>query len=106
MNHPEPVIASDPAPDPAPTIALDAVAGSSNIAAIGYDAQSKTLAVRFTYGLTYHFRDVPPDVYALFRDAPSKGSFFAWHIKADYVGVRIHVDHKTPPPAAAQRGMP
>ena len=55
---------------------------SHQLAAIGYDAERKTLAVTFTRdtGAIYHY-EVEPAVHAAFMAADSKGGFFGQHIK-------------------------
>ncbi len=49
---------------------------SSAIAAIGYDATSRSLFVRFRAGGLYAYLDVPEPVARAFQAAPSKGGFF------------------------------
>lgn len=58
---------------------------SSQIEAIGFDADSGTLGVRFTGGSTYHYLDVPDQVASDFAAAESKGKFFGANIKGRYV---------------------
>jgi KTSC domain len=57
---------------------------SHQIAAIGYDAATKTLAVTFTRGTgaIYHYPNVEPKVHADFIDAESIGKYFGQHIKS------------------------
>jgi len=58
---------------------------SSQIAAIGHDAASKTLAIQFKnkkgVGNTYHYDNVSPETYTEFLAAESKGRFFGKFIK-------------------------
>lgn len=56
---------------------------SNQVAAIGYDAETKTLACSFTRGPghIYHYPNVEPDLHASFMAADSKGSFFGLHVK-------------------------
>lgn len=55
------------------------------IAAIGYDEATKTLAVKFNRGTaTYHYADVPSEVNAAFMASESKGKFFQGTIKPQY----------------------
>lgn len=56
---------------------------SSQVASIGYDAESKTLAVTFTRGpdTVYRYPNVDPKVHADFMAAESIGTFFGKHIK-------------------------
>ena len=63
---------------------------SSNVAAIGYDAGSSTLLVRFHDGArVYSYRGVPTAVYRAFLDSPSKGRFLAQFIKGHYSYARV-----------------
>ena len=57
---------------------------SSNIEAIGYDADERELHVRFNYGAEYVYHDVPSDVVLGFLAASSKGKYLADHIKGKY----------------------
>lgn len=58
---------------------------SSLIDKIGYDAESKTLAVQMLNSSdTYLYKNVPPSVYDHFLEAPSKGAFFVESIKGKY----------------------
>lgn len=62
---------------------------SSQIQAFGYDADTKTLAIRFAGnktnpdGTVYTYSNVPADVYAEFEAAESKGQFFGQRIKGN-----------------------
>ena len=68
---------------PRPEIARGAVT-SSNIAAVGYDADSQTLAVEFKHGHVYHHLGVPASVVDDFDQAESKGRFYAANIKGKF----------------------
>lgn len=59
---------------------------SSQLAAIGYDAETQTLAIQFKAkgtapGSLYHYANVTPEDFAAFRDAESIGSHFYKFIK-------------------------
>lgn len=56
---------------------------SNQVAAIGYDPATKTLAVTFTRGAgaIYHYPDVEPEAYEAFKGAESIGKHFGQHIK-------------------------
>lgn len=66
----------------APAIPMTQVK-SNQVACIGYDTASKTLAVQFTRGTgaVYHYPNVEPKVHADFMAAESIGKFFGQHIK-------------------------
>lgn len=57
---------------------------SSNISAIGYDADSQTLEVKFTNGAVYSYSSVPPGEYEGFINADSKGKYLHANIKNRY----------------------
>lgn len=57
---------------------------SSNIDRVGYDEDSKTLAVEFRTGATYHYFEVPKSVYEGLKSAESVGAYFAQNIKGSY----------------------
>ena len=57
---------------------------SSMIAAIGYDADTQTLAVEFIKGGTYEYADVPPEEWEIFSTADSVGKYFLSQIKPNY----------------------
>ena len=79
-KHPEPQPYTD---EPRPQIELVPVE-SSQVKAIGYDRDTRTLAVTFTrgQGAIYHYPDVAPDTFEAFVNAESIGTFFGKHIKA------------------------
>lgn len=56
---------------------------SSQIKAIGYDAESKTLAIEFKGGGEYRYANVEPELYQDMMASPSVGSFFYKNIKAN-----------------------
>lgn len=74
---------ADSTDEPMPNIALTPVT-SNQVAAIGYDPATKTLAVTFTRGTgaVYHYPNVEPKVHTDFLAAESIGKFFGAHIKA------------------------
>jgi hypothetical protein len=57
---------------------------SSSIRAIGYEKPTRSLIVGFVSGAVYAYRNVPEAVYLAFKDAPSKGRFFASEIRPRY----------------------
>lgn len=64
-----------------PPIALQPVT-SNQVRAIGYDHDSKTLAVSFTRGAqnVYHYPEVAPETACAFLMAESLGKHFGEHI--------------------------
>lgn len=48
---------------------------SSNLQAIGYDAESKTLRVEFKNGQRFEYAAVPAALFAELQAAPSKGAY-------------------------------
>lgn len=66
------------------------VLASSIVSAVGYDAATTTLAVRFTDGSEYHYSDVPEDVYQGLLAADSAGAYFNQYVKdADFPFARV-----------------
>ncbi len=57
---------------------------SSNISAIGYDADSEILEVEFTNGAVYAYSGVPSGEYQGFMNADSKGKYLHANIKSHY----------------------
>lgn len=65
---------------------------SSNIEAAGYDAESKTLRVRFSNGAEYDYADVPESLGTGIFEAESAGKFFHGAIRSSFKGVRVGED--------------
>lgn len=65
-----------------PEITLHAV-NSSQVKAVGYDPESKTLAVQFTRGTgaIYHYPNVTAEDHKAFIEAESIGKHFGKHIQ-------------------------
>jgi len=62
---------------------------SSQVAAFGYDAATRTLRVRFRKGGTWEYADVPPEKFAAMQDAPSVGSFLHWQVKPHHAASKL-----------------
>lgn len=62
---------------------------SSNIAAVGYEADSQTLEVEFNNGSTYQYLEVPANVAQELIDAPSVGKYLNTNIKGLYTYQRV-----------------
>ena len=54
---------------------------SSVIRAFDYEPASHRLAITFTTGKRYAYRDVPPEIAQRLREAPSKGRYFNARIR-------------------------
>jgi hypothetical protein len=57
---------------------------SSAIAAHGYDAAQRVLAVRLTSGKVYHYGDVPPETAQAFAGAESLGRAYGSMIRGHF----------------------
>jgi hypothetical protein len=57
---------------------------SSNLSAVGYDEETKTLRVLFRTGLTYEYSGVSPKVYDQLLAAESIGQYFHANIRSDF----------------------
>lgn len=55
---------------------------SSNVQGIGYDPDTKQLAVQFKGGAIYLHYDVPPDEHAALMASDSKGGHYHKHFRA------------------------
>ena len=55
---------------------------SNQVKTIGYDPETKTLAVTFNYGSAlYQYPEVSQETFDAFKAAESAGTFFGKHIK-------------------------
>ena len=57
---------------------------SSNIAAVGYDAENLMVYVQFLDGSTYAYKGVPEHEFEILRTAPSVGSYLNRNYKNIY----------------------
>ena len=71
-----------------PNIPLMAVK-SSQIAGVGYDLASKTLAIRFNSGGLYHYAGVNAEEYLKLTNAKSIGTYFGSNIKNVFKFIKI-----------------
>ena len=62
---------------------------SSNIQAVGYDAESQTVYVQFLNGTTYAYKGVPEHEFENLRTAPSVGSYLNRNYKNVYPYERV-----------------
>lgn len=62
---------------------------SSNIEAIGYDAPSAVLRVKFLRSAAYDYADVSPVSWAQLQTADSVGSYIARHIKPHHKATKV-----------------
>jgi hypothetical protein len=57
---------------------------SSAITAVGYDAATRLMKIRFVEGNTYDFCNVPRSVFDGLLRAASKGGYYSKHIRDRY----------------------
>ena len=62
---------------------------SSNVEAVGYEAETKTLQVKFKSGSIYQYAGVQPEMYADLLAAESVGRFVSQVVRAGRKGIRI-----------------
>ena len=62
---------------------------SSSVASVGYDADSRTLELKYVSGDIYHYFDVSPLVHTALLNAKSIGAFVNKRIKPSYSYVQI-----------------
>lgn len=62
---------------------------SSNISAIGYDADTQVLEIEFTNGAIYQYSGVPPGEHEGFMNADSKGKYLHANIKNRYAMLKL-----------------
>lgn len=62
---------------------------SSQVSGYGYDEASKTLAVKFKGGGTYHYANVPPDLFEQMGKAESVGRFIHQNIKGQFDHAKV-----------------
>lgn len=65
---------------------------SSDIAAIGYDPESQTLAIEFHATGRYHYFSVPPQIHAELMQTPTHGKYFHQHIKGRYAWEKVSAE--------------
>jgi len=54
---------------------------SQALVSVGYDPDRRVLEIEFEGGAVYRYHDVPPELHAGLMAAPSRGEFFAAHIR-------------------------
>lgn len=62
---------------------------STNVSAVGYDAEEKILEVAFRNGGIYQYAGVQPEMYADLLAAESVGRFVSQVVRAGRRGLRI-----------------
>ncbi|UWU75568.1 KTSC domain-containing protein [Bradyrhizobium huanghuaihaiense] len=62
---------------------------SSNVAEIGYDADSRILEVVFKTGSVYQYFEVPRQIYEALMQASSIGGFINSNVKGQYRYARV-----------------
>ena len=68
---------------------LKDITGSSNIEAVGYSPETKTLRVRFRGGSLYDHHDFSPEDHESFMASDSKGSHYHSAIKGKFKTVKV-----------------
>lgn len=63
---------------------------STNLASVGYAADTQTLEIEFHHGGVYQYSDVPPTVHEGLLQASSLGSFFQRNIRGSYHYRRVN----------------
>ena len=62
---------------------------SSNVRAVGYDLETKTLQVEFMSGGIYQYAGVPPEMYTDLLSAESVGRYVSQVLRLGRKGLRI-----------------
>lgn len=62
---------------------------SSNIKSVGYDAQTRTLAIEFSNSRVYHYADVSPEAHQALIGADSIGRHFAAHVRNQFTSSHV-----------------
>lgn len=65
------------------------ITGSSNIKAVNYDKETKTMEVSFSNGSRYKYEEVPAEKYEAFIKAESKGKHFATEIRNKFRSTKL-----------------
>lgn len=71
------------------TITLTPVAGSSLIAADGWNDDETTLAVKYHNGRLFEFRGLSPAIHSAYETAESKGKYLKRSIETIVKGVEV-----------------
>jgi hypothetical protein len=62
---------------------------SSAMTAVGYDADGKTLRIRFIQDADYDYSGVPSEIYQGLLSAESKGRYYHQYIRDRYPSKRV-----------------
>lgn len=62
---------------------------SQIISEVRYWPNTNKMFIEFQTGLVYSYKDVSMSRYVYFRDSDSKGTYFAYRIKPNYVATRM-----------------
>lgn len=68
---------------------------SSNLRAAGHEPATNLLAVHFTNGSVFHYKDVPSDVASKLLQADSPGKYFAAEIRGKYPAEKVVAEEQT-----------
>lgn len=70
---------------------------STNIAAVGYDKESRMLRILFHTGTAYDYQQVPATLYNQLIAASSKGEFFQEHVKEQFKYEKVNLEKERNP---------
>lgn len=67
---------------------------SSNITAIGYDADKQVLRVNFKSGGRYEYHGISPALHKSLMAAQSKGNYLHWYIRDRFTTRKLQKDEE------------
>ena len=71
-------------------VEIDRVAvRSTHLESVGYDGKSRILEIEFRDGRVYRYSEVPPGEHSALMAAPSRGKYFAAHVRDRYGCTRV-----------------
>lgn len=62
---------------------------STNLASVGYDAESRKLRVKFKGGTLWEYDDVPAETHHALLHSSSPGAHFHAHVRDKFTGRKI-----------------
>lgn len=67
---------------------------STVVHSMHYNADTRTLRIRYVSGIVYDYQDVPEEVFEAMKAAGSKGRFLNRYIKGSYDFVKVPTTHR------------